>query len=369
MDIYKFNIKNDLPDKRDIIYIPERHLELDTYVDFRNNKLYPPVYDQLQLNSSIANALAFMFEYDEIEQYTKAWSPSRLFLYYQEREYENTQPVDIGTSIRNGIKSLLKYGVCSENMWTYDINKYNIKPPSKCYENEHKTIKTKYFRIQQNIRDLKIVISNLKRPIIFSFIVNESFLTGDIKTTGIFKISDKETINKEKILGSHTAVIVGYDDDKKSFIVRNSFGNNWGENGHFYLPYSVIFDNQITFNFWMLDKIKSIPSNKNSSITITSPIKGEKWNTGTTNIIAWVSTGNIKNIRIRLGRKSWSGLLSNWIEVGFIENTDSAGALKFEWKIPLDIQTHASYYLQLSDQDLNIFVESDIFTISSNPNN
>ena len=33
---------------------------------------------------------------------------------------------------------------------------------------------------------------------------------------------------------------VGYDDDRGVFIIRNSWGSNWGDNGYFYMPYEFI---------------------------------------------------------------------------------------------------------------------------------
>ena len=38
-------------------------------------------------------------------------------------------------------------------------------------------------------------------------------------------------------LGGHAISIVGYDDTKQAFIVRNSWGQEWGENGFGYVAY------------------------------------------------------------------------------------------------------------------------------------
>ena len=42
--------------------------------------------------------------------------------------------------------------------------------------------------------------------------------------------------------GYHAMVIVGYSDDTKFFVVRNSWGEHFGENGYCYIPYSYICD-------------------------------------------------------------------------------------------------------------------------------
>lgn len=40
--------------------------------------------------------------------------------------------------------------------------------------------------------------------------------------------------------GSHAVVIVGCSDQNKSFIIRNSWGENWGLNGYGYIPYKYV---------------------------------------------------------------------------------------------------------------------------------
>lgn len=42
----------------------------------------------------------------------------------------------------------------------------------------------------------------------------------------------------DKPQGYHATTLVGYDDKEGDFILRNSWGTNWGLNGYTYLPYN-----------------------------------------------------------------------------------------------------------------------------------
>ena len=84
----------------------------------------PPVYDQGQLGSCTANAIAAAFEFDQRKQKLDDFMPSRLFIYYNEREIEGTVGADSGAMIRDGIKVVAKLGVCTEDTWPYDIAKF-----------------------------------------------------------------------------------------------------------------------------------------------------------------------------------------------------------------------------------------------------
>ncbi|HOA06363.1 MAG TPA: C1 family peptidase, partial [Spirochaetota bacterium] len=36
---------------------------------------------------------------------------------------------------------------------------------------------------------------------------------------------------------NHAIVIVGWDDSKKSFLIKNSWGEDWGEKGYMWIEY------------------------------------------------------------------------------------------------------------------------------------
>lgn len=138
--IKKYGWLPDLPDHRDHLYAAPQPVlaKLPKKVDLRPN--CPPVFNQGKLGSCTANAIAAAHQFDQMKQNKpKVFTPSRLFIYYNEREIRQykirgTVNQDSGAMIRDGIKSLAKQGAAPESMWPYEIAKFAAKPPKKCYD-------------------------------------------------------------------------------------------------------------------------------------------------------------------------------------------------------------------------------------------
>jgi C1A family cysteine protease len=47
------------------------------------------------------------------------------------------------------------------------------------------------------------------------------------------------------LLGGHAVPIIGYNDNMQAFLCENSWGTSWGNNGFFYIPYSVFRSTKI----------------------------------------------------------------------------------------------------------------------------
>src|SRR4051794_11919093 len=101
----------DLPDHRDHLFsAPSPVLsQLPSSVDLRAG-CPKTVYDQGRLGSCTANAIAAAYEYGLIRQQLADFTPSRLFIYYNERVIEGTVDCDCGAMIRDGIKTVARQG-------------------------------------------------------------------------------------------------------------------------------------------------------------------------------------------------------------------------------------------------------------------
>ena len=251
----KYGWKKDNVDIRDKIHNYKPLFGLKYIKKFNLLDNCPDIYEQGKLGSCTANAIAAAYQFDENKQLEpNSFIPSRLFIYYNERDIENTIKYDSGASIRDGVKSVNKLGVCPETEWPYDISKFTEKPSSKCFEiaKIHKSIS--YKRIDQSLIQIKSALL-AGFPIIFGFNVYESFESQSVTDSGMMPMPE----NNEKLLGGHAVLAVGFDDDKQCVLVKNSWGKDWGDNGYFYMPYNFIIKSKYCSDFWT---IKSITHNK-----------------------------------------------------------------------------------------------------------
>ena len=238
----------DLPDQRDHLYAaPARVLQnLPTAVDLRSN--CPPVYDQGDLGSCTGNALAGADQFDQLRQDSASpFVPSRLFIYYEERKIEGTIDSDSGAQIRDGIKVLASEGAPPETDWPYDITQFAVQPPSQAYADalQHKV--TSYQRIAQNLAQLKGCLA-AGFPFVFGFTVYESFESDEVAASGVVNMPGL----LEQVVGGHAVMACGYSDAQQRFIVRNSWGEDWGQAGYFTIPYAYLLSRNLSSDFWTL---------------------------------------------------------------------------------------------------------------------
>ena len=236
----------DLPDQRDYRYAAPIEVvgALPANVDLTS--ACPAVYDQGQLGSCTANAIAAAIEFEQMKQnLSPVFVPSRLFVYYNERVIEGTVDSDSGAQIRDGMKSVGSQGDCPEDMWPYVIANYAEKPTDACYQTalQHKAIL--YQRVVTDLDQMKGCLAS-GYPFAFGFTVYQSFESPQVAQTGHAPLPQPD----ETVLGGHAVLAVGYDDANQWFIVRNSWGAKWGMQGYFTLPYTYLTNSDLASDFW-----------------------------------------------------------------------------------------------------------------------
>jgi C1A family cysteine protease len=234
-----------LPDIRDARLALSAVTSLPSSVDLSAKPDMPPVYDQGQLGSCTANAIAAAVDFQNHRQDQKWLTPSRLWIYYQERVIEGTVSQDSGAQIRDGMKAVAKLGVCPETDWPYDISTFAEKPPKKDYKDALKDKVLTYEAAPQDLFGLKSVLAS-GLPVVFGFTVYDSFESAEVAKSGILPMPSPS----ESIVGGHAVLMVGYDDAKDRFRVRNSWGTSWGQDGYFEMPYQYATSTKLASDFW-----------------------------------------------------------------------------------------------------------------------
>lgn len=195
----------------------------------------------------------------------KAGRPATLspaFVYYQERKLQGNADMseDTGASIETGMKVLESMGTCPEaNMPFLPMAEHKDPAKVKAYlatapsalaikdALEFRIPGSKSFITSDPGKLTPVAVSTMSAirrslangmPVVAGMIVFESMMSEKVKDTGLVPLPDVQ--NGDKPVGGHAVMIVGYDQAKGHFIVRNSWGTGWGDQGYFYLPYDYV---------------------------------------------------------------------------------------------------------------------------------
>ncbi len=245
--MYGLGWKPDLPDFRDhVLAVPLPGLaDLPAQVDFRPH--CPPIEDQQTTSSCVGQSVSWALEYLYLRDGLPRVELSRLFPYYGAREIQGWTREDAGCYLRDAIKFTMAYGICAESLWPFDDRNLTRKPSSKAYQDGKLRRRLRQYLRLESLVELKVALAS-NEPVVFGFSVYESLYNKRVERTGIVPLPDKG----ERMLGGHAVVAVGYDDQRRVVICRNSWGANWGDHGYFYLPYDFIHNRNLSDDFWLM---------------------------------------------------------------------------------------------------------------------
>jgi C1A family cysteine protease len=218
---------------------------LPAAVDLRDR--CPPVYDQGSLGSCTANALAAAQQVLDPDL-----RGSRLFLYYNERDADGSIDEDAGSTLSQGVRSLTTQGVCDEAAWPYDAAQFKTRPPQACYDEamEHQVLHS--YNVQMREATIKASLA-AGFPAVVAIHLYKSFESASTAATGVVSMPGPD----DEDLGWHAVLVVGYDDARRVWIVRNSWGAGWGDRGYFYLPYPYLLSGQeLSGDMWVIDSVE-----------------------------------------------------------------------------------------------------------------
>jgi C1A family cysteine protease len=215
-----------------------------------NRSYCSPMEDQQSLGSCTAQAVVGMLEYMMRRGLGEHTDLSRLFLYKVTRRLLGWTG-DVGADIRTTIKAAACFGVPPELHWPYDVNRYEDEPDAFLYSYADRFKALKYARLDPYNATGAEALQEAKRALAAKFVIALGFPVYTSMTDSAYV---PYPTPQDKLQGGHAILAVGYDDEVEiedasgartkdgCLIFRNSWGEDWGENGYGYLPYRYVVD-------------------------------------------------------------------------------------------------------------------------------
>ncbi len=210
-----------------------------------------PVEDQGQSNSCTANATVGALEFHQRKAGGQFTDISRLFVYYNARKLSDSQGQDCGSYIHHAMASVLAHGACEEAVWPFDLGQVVMQPPQQAYQNAQLHEAVQYARCPLGQSAIQAVGAGL--PVVFGTYIPSAFYD-EAGRTGLMPLP---TGQKDPNAGGHAMLIVGYDMPSKTWLVRNSWGAGWGDQGYFRVPFATLDAYSSPEHFWAIGEIES----------------------------------------------------------------------------------------------------------------
>ena len=112
-------------------------------------------------------------------------------------------------------------------------------------------------------------------------------------------------------MGGHAVAIIGFSDSKKAFLIQNSWSEDWGKNGRFWLPYSFALNPNEADDFWCIEEVKV----DNGSVPVPPTPSNLDWKT-------------VGNVLFKTSKELYAVKKSTLLRLGTALNVDGLDAKK-----------------------------------------
>ncbi len=220
-------------------YEPKPSNSLPKSADLK--KYFSSIKNQGKQGACSSFSLTSVFEYFLNNETHKEDDMSEAYVYYNAREIQGDTNIDEGANLYNVIRGMADKGVCLEELCPYDSNVFDKRPSNEAYKDGKEHTVTTAKNVPVSVETVKSAIND-GYPVVGCFRVFKSLQEN---TSGYIPMpSDYERSHEEEKF--HAMVICGYNDKHGHFIVRNSWGTDFGDKGYCYLPYSYLRDSDLT---------------------------------------------------------------------------------------------------------------------------
>jgi C1A family cysteine protease len=206
----------------------------------------PPVMNQGQLGSCTANSSGAMFAF------AHGGGPySRLQIYYNSRMMEGTVDHDSGAYLRDVIQVLATVGAGMEADWPYVESNFTVAPPAIEMNEAAQNKALEYSRLVTRDDFRNCLVQG--HPFVVGFTVYSSFEGQEVAQTGVVPMPTAD----DQMMGGHAVCVIGYNTNFNGgdyYEVRNSWGEDWGDQGNFWIPAAYIENPNLACDAWTVRK-------------------------------------------------------------------------------------------------------------------
>ncbi len=225
---------------------------------------FTEIKNQGQQGACMSFSMVSLFEYFLKKNHAQFPDLSEQFLYYNARKRNGREQYDEGSNSVASIMSLSEDGICSEEMWPYQVGGYAQCPSNEAYADAKKRRVRRAAMVEKDINAIKSALVD-GLPIVFAVDLFPSFGKG---VNGFISMPTDDEVKQLKESGenhAHAMVFCGFNDAQRVFKVRNSWGTDFGDNGYCYLSYDYI----TKYAYWdmvVIQEIEVAPENNSDNV-------------------------------------------------------------------------------------------------------
>ncbi len=151
---------------------------------------------------------------------------SARYIYEKAKTLDRFGPKTEGTDTSAALYVAETFGAPPEDRWPYIAGSRGLPPGVTWQELDSAAtmFRAKVYRLSR-YEEIPQQLAQ-RRPVVAEVEVTDGWMSSEASKTGIIRLGDKE-----KLLGRHAVVIVGFDAADSSVKFANSWGVSWGMNG------------------------------------------------------------------------------------------------------------------------------------------